>query len=400
MADRFVLFLFGAALHGRISISMDIKCDPSKPNFCQVNIDGGKDISMAAVIEDNSLNSTDDTWFMYRLLTLDKYEQILDQINVDSDNETIVDDQPTEFYENAENLQKIQLEHKNLTKIKSAAFTDAINLMEIDLDNNQILLIGEDAFVGLMNLTTLSLAKNNLIAIRSNTFAGAMNLKRLYLNQNKIESIEDGAFNLPALETIRLQNNRLKRLSSSIFIGAPQLKVAIFEENELVHIGDAFTHLKNLRTLILDYNSIEDINLRKFAQLTELNYLSLRKSGIRFNNADTDAVKINGTASKLEELHLAENNLSNGDNILQQLAIFNNMLLLNLQYNELTHLNHAYNITKWFPRLRMINLSFNPVQCHWVEQYVGYLERKNVKILPFLHLDYDYCMGDDDDEGV
>lgn len=396
-SSRFVLFLLGAALHCHPSVSLDIKCDPSKPNFCQVNIDGGKDIQVAAVIEDSSLNATDDMWFMYSLLTVDKYERIVDQINVDIDNETIVDDQTIDFYENAEYLQKIQLEHQNLTKIKSAAFTDAINLAEIDLDNNQILLIGEDAFVGLVNLTTLSLAKNNLIAIRSNTFAGAINLKRLYLNQNKIESIEDGAFNLPALETIRLQNNRLKRLSTALFIGAPALRVAIFEENELVHIGDAFTHLKNLRTLILDYNSIEDINLRKFAQLPELNHLSLRKSGIRFGTDAVDTASMHGNASKVEELHLAENNLSNGDHIMQQLAIFNRMTLLNLQYNELTHLNDAYNITKWFPQLRIINLSFNPVQCHWVERYVSYLERKQVKVLPFVHADYDYCTGDDDE---
>lgn len=335
---------------------------------------------------------------MYRLMTLDKYEQILDQINVDIDNTTIVDDQPKDFYENAENLQKIQLERQNLTKIKSTAFTNAINLVEIDLDNNQILLIGEDAFVGLVNLTILSLAKNNLSAIRTNTFAGAVNLKRLYLNHNKIESIDDGAFNLPALEAILLQYNYLKRLSSSLFIGTPQLKEAIFEENELVHIGDAFTHLKNLRTLILDYNSIEDINLRKLAQLPELNHLSLRKSGIRLTNNVTDEmIKMNGNASKLEELHLAENKLSNSDVIMQQLAIFNHMVLLNLEYNELTHLSNVYDFKRMFPRLRIINLAWNPIRCHWVEQYVNYLEKKNLRILPFVNIDYDACMDDDDD---
>lgn len=380
-------------------MSLDIKCDPSKPNFCQVNIDGGKDISVAAVIEDNSQNSTDGVWFMYRLMTFDKYEQILDTINVENDNETIVDDQPKEFYENAESLQKIQLEYQNLTKIKSAAFTNATSLVEIDLDNNQILLIGEDAFFGLGNLTILSLAKNNLSAIRSNTFAGAVNLKRLHLNQNKIESIEDGAFNLPALETILLQNNRLDRLSSALFIGTPQLKEAIFEENELVHIGEAFNHLKNLRTLILDYNNIDDINLRKLAQLPELNHLSLRKTGIRFSSEDADAetTKVNGTASKLEELHLAENNLSNGDHIMRQLAIFDHMVLLNLEYNELTHLNNVYDFKKMFPHLRIVNLSFNPVQCYWVESYVEYLKKNDVKVFPFVHTLYDDCVPDDDD---
>lgn len=377
-------------------MSLDIKCDSLKPNFCQVNIDGGKDISVAAVIEDNSLNAIDDAWFMYSLMTLDKYEQIVESINVEIDNDTIVDDQPKEFYENAEYLQKIQLEHQNLTKIKSAAFTNAISLVEIDLDNNQILLIGEDAFVGLANLTTLSLAKNNLIAIRSTTFSGAVNLQRLHLNQNKIASIEDGAFNLPALETILLQNNRLKRLSSGLFIGTPQLKEAIFEENELVHIGDAFTHLKNLRILILDYNNIEDLNIQKFGQLPELNHLSLRKTGIRFTNEDVDATKVNESVSKLEELHLAENNLSNGDHIMKHLAIFKHLVLLNLEYNELTHLNQVYDFRKMFPHLRIINLAFNPVQCFWVENYADYLKRNNVKVLPFVHTLYDDCVPDDD----
>lgn len=379
--------------------SLDIKCDAVKHNLCQVNIDGGPDINVAAVLEAELQNFIEDTSFMYRLVTLDKYEKILGEFNIEIDNETLADDQTIEFYENPENLQKIQLEHQNLTKIKSAAFVNATALVEIDLDNNQILLIGENAFSDLINLTTLSLAKNNLTTIRSYMFAGAVNLKHLYLNQNKIHTIEDGAFTLAALETILLQNNQLKSLSSSLFVSAPRLTDAIFEENELTHIGDAFTHLKKLRMLILDYNRIEDINLWKMAQLPALNHLSLRKTGIRFNDDDDiDAINVTSSSSKLEELHLAENYLSNGNRLMRQLAMFKHLTLLNLEYNELRYLNDVYMFRKMFPHLQMINLAFNSIQCDWVEQYVDYLRRKNIKVLPFVHTQYDECVPDDEDD--
>lgn len=369
---------------------MDLVCDELKSNLCKVNIDARKDLNVALISEENNFtNSSEETYEMnFAIVPIDMYDGIMDQLHLayENENETWTDDYPKDFYENPENLQKIQLEFQNLTKIKSSAFSGAIYLMEIDLDHNHILYIGEDAFYELNNLTVLSLTKNNLTVIRSNTFLGAINLKRLHLNQNKIEHIEDGALNLPALEIILLQNNRLKKLSTSLFIHTARLNEAVFEENELIQINDAFTHLHALKILILDYNRIEDIDLSKFANLAELNHLSLRKSGLQLidpNGAVDNLEKIN-SSSKLEVLDLAENDLADGDALMLQLRIFQRIEIINLEYNELSFLGHIFKIKNWFPYLQIINLAYNPMSCEWIDAYIDYLTKHELKVYPWL----------------
>lgn len=380
---------------------MDLVCDEIKYSICKVNIDGGIDLNVALILEDrNFYNSSEEAYEInFDIIPLDRLEGVIEQLNIahDSENETwLIDEFPRDFYENPENLIRIQLEFQNLTKIKSDAFRGAYNLNEIDLDHNQILYIGEDSFEDLQNLTSLSLTKNNLTVIRSNTFTGAINLRRVHLNQNKIEHIEDGAFNLPNLEYILLQNNRLKKLSGSMFIGAPKLREAVFEENELIQINDAFTHLHQLEILILDYNQIEDINLSKFANLAALNHLSLRKSGFKLTGNiqfDQSDMKVN-SSSKLQVLDLAENGMSDGFSLILQLRMFLKLEIINLEYNELTYLNHSYKIKIWYPYLQIINLAYNPISCGWVDEFVMYFNKRNVKVYPWLN-SANGCVPDD-----
>lgn len=369
---------------------MDLVCNEIKYNFCKVNIDGGVDLNVALISEENNFtNSSEETYELnFSIVPIDRYDEIREQLMAayETENDTWTDDLPKDFYENPENIQKIQLEFQNLTKIKSSAFSGAVNLKEIDLDHNQILYINEDAFFELSNLTILSLTKNNLTILRANTFTGATNLRRLHLNQNKIETIEDGALNLPNLENILLQNNRLKTLSPSIFIQTPRLNEAVLEENDLTHINDAFNHLHRLKILILDYNRIEDINLVKFSHLTDLNHLSLRKSGFKLkdNSFDDESDKIN-SSSKLEVLDLAENFLNNGDALMSQLTLFQRVEIINLEYNELSYLGHVYKIKKWFPYLQIINLAYNPMSCEWIDEYMDYLNKMDLKVYPWLN---------------
>lgn len=373
--------------------SMDLVCDEIKNNFCKVNIDGGPDLNVGLLLSDdnNFSNSSDDIFeTRFAIIPIELYGGYIDQLNIayenSNENETWADEYPRDFYENPENLFKIQLEFQNLTKIKSAAFTGAYNLFEIDLDHNQILYIGEETFHGLTNLTTLSLTKNNLTIIRSSTFAGAVNLRRLHLNQNKIDSIEEGAFNLPNLENILLQNNRLTKLSGSIFTGTPRLKEAVFEENDITQINEAFTHLQRLEILILDYNQIDDINLMKFANLAELKHLSLRKSGFHFEGENLFDIETPvNSSSKLEVLDLADNGLTDGNSLMLQLRMFKRLEIINFEYNELKHLDHTYRIKKWFPNLTIINLAYNPISCYWVDQSVSYLSKVNLKVYPWLN---------------
>lgn len=376
---------------------MDLFCDEVRNNYCKVNIDG-IELNVALIFEKNEYtNSSENTYeIAFAIVPVSQYGGIVEELNIayeyDNDNETWADEFPREFYENIENIQKIQLEFQNLTKIKSSAFSAAFNLEEIDLDHNQILYIGEDAFIDLQNLTTLSLSKNNLTVIRSNTFAGAINLRRLNLNQNKIERIEDGGLNLPNLENILLQNNRLKTLSGSLFIGTPRLKEAVLEENELTQINEAFTHLHGLEILVLDYNRIEDINLIKFAHLASLEQLSLRKSGFKLKE-NTD-LQIQSD-SKLETIDLAENGITDGNLLISKLKLFRGLQVINAEYNEIPKIGSIFDLRKTFPDLQIVNLSYNPIRCEWVDNFVDYLFKQNIKVYPWLN-SRNGCVSDED----
>lgn len=112
---------------------MDLICDEVKYSFCKVNIDGGNDLNVALISEENNFtNSSEETYEInFTIVPVDQYGGIIEQLNVayDSENETWTDEWPRDFYENPENIQKIQLEFQNLTKIKVKQIgeTDHIN---------------------------------------------------------------------------------------------------------------------------------------------------------------------------------------------------------------------------------------------------------------------------------
>lgn len=373
--------------------SLNLKCDPVNWNQCKINIDGS-DVDVVVFQNEKTVNSSSDEDYEilevkpFTVTTLEKYQKLMESntLDFDTDLQTLDEESmnSTDFIDNPENLFKIQIEYQNLTCIKSFAFSDAVNIQQIDLDHNQIIIIEDDVFLGLENLTFLSLSKNNLTNLRSNIFSGAVNLRRLHLNQNKIESIEDGALNFLYLEVLLLQNNKLRKLSNSMFLGVPQLKELILEENELTHISDATSHLNCLRILVLDYNQIEDIRLEKFAALKELQHLSLRRSGIKFKS-QADAPKSTSSNSTLEVLDLAENEISNGNNIIRQLSFFNRLEIINLEFNELEYLDHVYEIKKYFPFLHILNLGFNQIQCRWIDDFGDFFKSREIKLI------YDYC---------
>lgn len=375
--------------------SLNLKCDLNNLNQCKINIDGSE-TDVVVFLNEKTANSSSvedyDNLEMkpFTVTTLDRYQKLMDSnsFNFDADLQTLDEESlnSTDFVDNAENLVKIQIEYQNLTCIKTFAFSEAVNIQEIDLDHNQIIIIEDDVFVDLENLTFLSLSKNNLTNLRANIFAGAVNLQRLHLNQNKIETIESGALNLLQLEVILLQNNKLKTLSNAMFIGTPQLKEVILEENELTRINDAMSHLNHLRILVLDYNQIEDIRLEKLASLKELQHLSLRRSGIKFTSiADNQNSSSAANNSTLEVLDLAENEISNGNDIIRQLRFFNHLEIINLEFNELEYLDHVYDIKKYFPFLHILNLGFNQIQCKWIEDYGDFFKLREIKLI------YDYC---------
>uniref|UniRef100_A0A1B6D4N5 Ig-like domain-containing protein n=2 Tax=Clastoptera arizonana TaxID=38151 RepID=A0A1B6D4N5_9HEMI len=84
------------------------------------------------------------------------------------------------------------------------------NLQKLDLNKNQISKIENGAFAKLISLKRLDLSSNKIRYINIEMFSGLQNLERLKLNQNLISQIKEGTFEaLVSLKQIDLSNNPL-----------------------------------------------------------------------------------------------------------------------------------------------------------------------------------------------
>lgn len=150
---------------------------------------------------------------------------------------------------NAINLTTVDLGRNKLQKIECGVFSPFAELTEsifqraetqkisngdilyplhkleyLYLPNNEISRIEPNAFSGLKHLKLLSLNSNELTGIRRRTFDGLSAIEFLYLCCNQIETIENGALDLPSLTWLHLGENKLKRFSNVVFDRLPKLE--------------------------------------------------------------------------------------------------------------------------------------------------------------------------------
>lgn len=190
-------------------------------------------------------------------------------------------------FEYAHSLYNLSLSDNKIEKIRNSVFSSAKNLNELHLDGNEILILEDYAFNGLDKLYYLTLNKNRIITLKALTFHGAPHLTDLRLENNEIETIEDGAFELPNLLYLYLGYNQLKQLPDNIFTNTHLLGLDL-RSNPLTHLGDAVYNLTRIATLVLTNTQVDDIDLRRFADMKSLNELILDKhlDGGRYNGSD------------------------------------------------------------------------------------------------------------------
>lgn len=278
-------------------------------------------------------------------------------------------------------LRANHLEHltvnNDLEILTERVFLFAQNLTSLILSKNRIAQIEDYAFLGLNQLEQLGLGKNHLTSLKRHTFAGLTKLNFLNLRDNSIESIDDGAFDLPSLTELTLSKNNIKRLSDQIFDGAPLLRNINIDNNELEQIGTSLYRLQNALRIVLYQNKITDLNLREFAKLPELTALWLRDSGFKFDNESVETYQ--PTQSKLTYLDISSNNLSNNEN-LKKLVLFTHLKTLALDGNQFTEINFGdRSIKQQFPELETIHLSQNKWNCRWLEKTLEELKRDHIR---------------------
>ncbi|KAF2904082.1 hypothetical protein ILUMI_02099 [Ignelater luminosus] len=105
------------------------------------------------------------------------------------------------------------------------------------------------------------------------------------------------------IDAILLDNNQIEDLPLRLFDGLTNLQVLDLSYNRIKHISNNFCHITSLSNLILDGNPIESISKNAFVCMKNLKYLSLANCNITRFSFDT-----------LESLNAKEINLS-GNNI-------------------------------------------------------------------------------------
>lgn len=253
-------------------------------------------------------------------------------------------------------------------------------LIDLALARNEISEIEDHSFYGLNALLDLDLPHNRLTVIHRMTFAGLPSLRNLNLDHNLIDTIEDGAFDLPALMGLFLSQNKLKRLSDAIFHPLRKVVAIKVDDNDLGFIGRSLSGIRTLQTISLKRNRIQDIDLTILAELPNLIEASLTRSGFTF---DTTRIE-NGQRwnASLTELEIDENDLTD-ETELEKLRIFPHLEVLNLNGNLYTdfEIRGPKTVTDILPALSLLYLRATEIDCIDVTSLARELKAKNVDVI-------------------
>lgn len=233
---------------------------------------------------------------------------------------------------NAKELKRFDAsKSKKLRRLSTGSFP-SLSLKVLYLEENEIERVEDFAFANLTSLKHLSLNDNKLGAVNHTMFAGLVDLWSLYLDRNRIQAIEVGAFDdLKNLLHLSLNGNKINALDIHVFVGPGKLRQLELEYNPFESIDNFLYNLTTLTEISLEGNHlISDLDLMKFARLPRLRKLNL--SGTAFN-LDKYNISAEYSSSSLEELFLANNNLTNIASF-EVLRMFRNLWRLDLSGNE------------------------------------------------------------------
>lgn len=239
----------------------------------------------------------------------------------------------------------VNFRHNFIRNVSKLSFDGAPNLERIDLSTNSIYSIENEAFSGLDRLISIQMDHNRLGALKSHTFDGAPSLMRISLRNNSISIIADECFALKNLEELILAENRLEMIPESIFNGAERLKTVSFA-----------------------HNKIKVINLIAVAQSAPIEILNFddNQLGLFEKQSINCTDKMN---HHLKNLNLARNKLKNA-HIFDSLKCASNMEMLNFNANEFTKFENVSDLRIYFPRLSIISLIDNKIDCKWLNRTV------------------------------
>lgn len=353
--------------HSRVALGFKVKCFVNEYNtienatICSVYLENKPKVLDRLEFSTHNINTN-------RITTVD----IRDGTNLND----IFDSIPTEVFEIFPNLENFDLA-SSIKVISSTDFLNATNLKALTLRQANITELKPHVFKELKNLKFFMFGWCwSIRSIERDVFTGLHNLTEIDIVHTAIETIDDGAFDLPNLTTLSITLSRLK-LTDPTFCKLPNLQHLYLSFNDLTHLGRSLYCLKNIISINLFDNKINDIDLVEFAKLPRLEYLNLGYSGFTFS-ATKEAATVEQTSLKYLDL----NGINSTNPLdLHQLSIFKGLKYLDLRNIAYTHFDFGKSDIKTvLPNLIELNLCLTEISTSNLTKSRHQLKLKNVEV--------------------
>jgi hypothetical protein len=206
-------------------------------------------------------------------------------------------------------VQGLFLEYNNITSLEKDIFISKglteLHFLALDRCGLQTIELG--AFNGLTMLIYLSMPENGIEEITQHIFENMSGLEYLGLQYNKIEHLDVDVFSgLINLQHINLTGNELLKLHPDMFLELPKLERLDLGANSGLKIPTdrQFITSHSLKILNITFCNISSVSIETFANVSTLELLDLR-----YNNLRSIDINILKSLPKLSKMYLRENPL-------------------------------------------------------------------------------------------
>ncbi|OCT87726.1 hypothetical protein XELAEV_18021424mg [Xenopus laevis] len=222
-------------------------------------------------------------------------------------------------------LQKLNISDNCIQYIENGTFSKMAALELLNLTRNRIGSLSSHTFKGLQNLSTLLLDNNNIVTIESKAFSHLFNLKTLSLSFNSLYQLKslNPVFQIRTLREINIANCSLQTFSTEDIVNvSASLQSIDASRNPFSVISFTTNILQNLTTLDISFTQRPILwYVKEPCFLRGLKKLNIKGNTIK-PSAIMDIIK-NLSCSSLEELNLGYLNLTDSDNLIQELCLRN-----------------------------------------------------------------------------
>lgn len=260
-------------------------------------------------------------------------------------------------------VKNIVLSMNEILEVPSTIFnyyTDADSIYIVN--NSHLRLIGK-TFKSAHNLKTIFISDNKIVQVKNSDFQGAENVEILSLRNNQLEYIEPDAFKyMVKMVNLNLAVNKLTTISDHLFKSFNIVEEIDLSQNRIKFITSLMFHRNvNLKVLHLEDNNIESIEPKSLNSIKKLEELYLNENNlISFTEIGPSLILINLDFNRITHLFIERSvkKISAANNQISQIHVKSKSVReLNLQYNLITDIG---NITKC-KNLVKLDLTFNPI---------------------------------------